>query len=333
MNDWHHFATDTDESNLWSADWFAEHPEYLIGEEGARGWPEKLWNVLRYFQDFAHEPVRAIRRDLALESAERYELDGMLFDFMRCPGYFKRGKEEAGTPLMTDLMRETRAGLDAAGEGRDRLIRFAARVPTTIGGSERLGLDVRTWVREGIVDTVVPSCFFGQDTEEDVGEWMDLVSGTGVQVYPAIEEGYVAGHTSDFHRWYFNPPVMTPLTVPMTCAIAARHHLRGVDGLYAFNFFGSAATYNYDNRAALDDMADPLRLQFSDKTYLVMRSSAAFPNCLETERQLPITLSEEANEVSLEVADDLPAAVDRLSECRLRLHIDNQTTYDQLRWQ
>ena len=45
------------------------------GDEGARGWPENLWNVLRFFQDFAHEEVRVLRRDLALEACERYQVN------------------------------------------------------------------------------------------------------------------------------------------------------------------------------------------------------------------------------------------------------------------
>ena len=328
MNDWHHLASEADESNLWSGDFFAERPELWIGDEGARGWPEKLWNVLRFFQDFAHEEVRNLRRDLAIEACERYEVDGFLFDFMRCPGYFKRGAEEAGMPLMTELLAQTRDALRRIGSGRGRSIRFAVRVPNTIGGSERLGLDVRNWVKDGLVDIVVPSSFFAQDMEEDVGEWVDLVSDTPVQLYPAIEEGYAPGHTGNFNRWYFQPPVMSPMSNEMLRGIAARHHARGVDGIYTFNFFGSAPTYDYDNREAVDDVADPIRLQHKDKVFVVMRSHASFPNCLVTEHQLPLTLSTEPAAVTVDVPDDLRTAADRLALCRLRVHLTNVEVYD-----
>ena len=330
MNDWHHYDPDWDDANLWSGDFFAKHPEYLVGDEGARGWPDELWRVLRFFQDFAHEEVRALRRDLTLEACERYDLDGMLFDFMRCPGYFKRGAEDAGAPLMTALMQQTRTGMDAIGKHRGKRIRLAARVPSTIAGAERLGLDVRTWVRDGLVDTIVPSSFFAQDTEADIGEWVDLLRGSGVQLYPALEEGYSAGHTGDFRRWYFKPPVMTPLSNEMLRAVAARHWSRGCDGIYAFNFFGTTWTYDYDNREAIDDIGDPIRLRHKDKTYLVMRSGESFTNCLEVERQLPVVVDAQRSQLTIDVADDTRAAADRVSVCRLRLHVEGMSSYDEL---
>ena len=330
MNDWHHWGASNEETNLWSADFFVEHPEYLIGEEGAHGWPENLWKVLRYFQDFAHEEVRRLRHDLAVEACERYDLDGFLFDFMRCPGYFKKGEEEAGAVLMSDLVRETRSAFERIERDRGRPLGFAVRVPNTIAGSEGLGLDVRNWVKEGLVDLVVPSCFFGQDTEEDITEWVDLVGDTDVLLYPAIEEGYLAGHSGSFQRWYLKPPIMAPLTVEMIRAIAGRHLSKGADGLYVFNFFGTAPTYDYDNREALDDIAGELRLAHKDKTYVVMRSNESFPNCLETRRQIPATLTAEPLEIWIEVADDLTAVRSRLEAVRLRVHVENLTVYDEL---
>lgn len=329
MNDWHHWGADADDANLWSGEFFAEHPEYLIGEDGAAGWPKNLWNVLRFFQDYAHREVRDLRRDLAFEACERYDVDGFLCDFMRCPGYFKRGAEQAGMPLMTDLMRQMRAGLDRIGDARGRPIGFAARVPNTIAGSERLGLDVRSWVRDGLVDLLVPSCFFGQDVEEDVSEWVELTASTDVQVYPAIEEGYLAGDADD-KRWFIRTPIMTRMTNEMTRAIAARHLAKGVPGLYVFNYFGTAPTYNYDNRDALDDIGSLLRLECKDKTYVVMRSHDSFPNCLRTERQIPAVLGSRPLPITIEVADDARGKADRLSGCRLRVHLQNMTVYDQV---
>jgi hypothetical protein len=290
MNDWHHLGgrPNDDEvpegeipsGNLWSAEFFSKHPELLIGDDGARGWPKPLANVLRFFQDFAHEEVRALRRDLAVEACERYDVDGFLFDFMRSPGYFKKGEEDLGAPLMSELITETQATLDRIGSERGRPIGFATRVPSTIRGSERLGLDVRGWVRDGLIDIIVPSCLFGQDTEEDIDEWVDLVAGTDTLLYPAIEGGYLPGHTGSLQRWYLRPPIMTPMSVEMIRAIATRHLAKGADGLYVFNFFGVGATYDYDNRAALDDIGSALRLKHRalfGHFQIVWRRSARFP--------------------------------------------------------
>jgi hypothetical protein len=330
MNDWHHWGSEGTEVNLQTSRFYDGHPEYLIGEEGTKGWSGELAKVLPWFQDFAHEEVRALRRDVAVEACTRYDLAGFLFDFMRCPGYFKYGQEEAGAAMMTDLIRDTRAALDRVGEQKGRTIGLAVRVPNTIDGTTRLGLDVASWVTEGLVDIVVPSCFFGQDMEEDVAEWVELAHGSGVRVHPAIEEAYMAGHTSGFRRWYFKAPVMTPLPNEMIRGLAARHLRRGVDGLYVFNFFGTAGTYDYDNREALDDIGDVRRLEHKSKIFALTRSGDSFPNCLPTERLIPAPVTKEPLTFTMEVPDDLHSARDRLHSVSLWLHLNDLTVEDEV---
>lgn len=333
MNDWHHWAADGTEVNLSSSRFYEERTEYLIGEEGAKGWTGRLAEVLPWFQDFMHEEVRALRKDIAVEACTRYDIAGFLFDFVRCPGYFKFGQEEAGLDVMTEFVRETRSALDKVAQERGRTVGLAVRVPNTIEGSKRLGLDVPTWVAEGLVDIVVPSCFFGQFMEEDVTEWVELAMGSSAHIYPAIEEGYNAGYTGGFRRWYFSPPVMTPLTNEMLRGIAARHHKSGVDGIYLFNFFGTAVTYDYDNREAVDDMANPVRLQHKNKLFCLTRSNEAretFQNCLNSEHQIPVELSDSPVTLTIDVPDDLASARPRLKAVQLWLHIDNLTTDDQV---
>ena len=330
MNDWHHWGADNTVVNLQSSHFYDDHPEYLIGADGINkpdgspGWTGKLAAVLPYFQDWMHEEVRALRRDIAVEACSRYPATGFIYDFMRCPGYFKYGQEEAGLEVMDQFMRQTRTAFNDLG----RPVGLGVRVPTTIAGAKRLGLDVATWIAEDLVDLVIPSCFFGQDMEEDVSEWVALAEGTPVQIYPSIEEGYVAGHTSGFRRWYVNPPLMTPLTNEMIRGIAARHLQKGVDGIYVFNFFGTAPTYDYDNREAVDDIGDRVRLQHKDKTYALTRSYDSFPNCLQNQRQIPVAVGAEEITFVLEIADDLAPVRQRLRQVELWLHFDNLTVYD-----
>ena len=330
MNDWHHWGTDNTEINLQSSSFYDNHPEYLIGEEGARGWNDNLAKVLQYFQDWMHDEVRALRRDIAVEACTRYDVAGFLYDFMRCPGYFKFGQEQAGLEVMSDFMRETREHFRVIEKKKGCPLGLAVRVPSTIDGSLRLGLDVCSWINEGLVDLVVPSCFFGQDMEEDVSEWVELSKNSGVQVYPAIEEGYMAGHTGEFRRWYLNPPIMTPLSNEMVRGLATRHLQRGSDGIYVFNFFGTCVTYDYDNRNVVDDIADLSRLEHKDKTFALTRSNDSFPNCLITERLIPTPVTEEKIQFKIHVTDNLTSVQGRLRSVDLCLHLDNLTVYDVL---
>lgn len=328
MNDWHHADREGNVVRLIGSRFFSENPHLRIGEEGARGWPPRLARILAPLQDFAQPEVRRLRLDLMAESCQRYDVEGFLYDFMRVPGYFKFGQEEQNLPIMTDFIRESRARLDRIGEQRGRNLGLAVRVPNTIAGARRLGLDVASWVREDLVDLVIPSTFFMSDLEENVSEWAALTRDTPVRVHPALEEGYRAGHTGGVWRVFYDPPIMLPLTLDMIRALAARHWRYGADGLYVFNWFGTGAALNYDNRPALDDIADPLRLQHKNKRYAVTRTDHSFPNCLPHPRQIPVRIGRDRVEIVLDVADDLKTAGSRVKAVRLHLHLTNLTVVD-----
>ncbi len=309
MNDWHHTDLEGKVYRLIGSKFYEEHPEYLIGEEGTKGWPEPLQKRLAWFQDFAHSEVRQLRMDVAEEACERYDVCGFEYDFMRCPGYFKYGEEKANTPLMTQLIRDTRTILDSIGEKKGRTLGFSVRVPNTVDGAMRLGLDVRTWIKEGLVDIIVPSTFFLADTEEDISEWMNLTRNSPVLINPAIEEAYLAGYCKLFPGGIpyleMKGPIRVPLTISMINAIASKHWRNGADGLYVFNWHGTALNYNYDNREALDNIGSPLRLKHKNKRYVIMRRGCLFVNCLPTHRQLPVEVGSEPVKVNIDIADDL----------------------------
>lgn len=334
MNDWHHFDADSGGSvyRLGGSEFYEGRKDLLIGKEGAAGWSDspELANVLPWMQDFAHEEVRALRRDIALEVCERYDCAGFLFDFLRVPAFFRHGEEGANAKLMTQMIRQTREGLDEIARAKGRSLGLAVRVPPTVDGTVRMGLDVDEWIDEHLVDIVVTSPWFPQETEHDATEWVKLGTDSPVWIVAALEEGYMAGHTDGFNRWFYNPPVMTPLSKDMIRALAARHHDRGVDGLYVFNWFATTLTFDYDPVSALDDIADAERLRHMDKRYTLMRSQPSFPNCLDVDRQIPVEVTEEPVELRFDVVDDVAAAPELVREVRLCLHVDSLTIADEL---
>ena len=327
MNDWHHADAEGNITNIIGCRFYAEHPEYRIGKDGlGPGWPGSIVS----FQDFAHEEVRRLRLETAIEACARYDVDGFEYDFMRCPGYFKYDELEENIPVMTQFIRDTRAALDEIGDQRGRPIGLSVRVPNTIAGARNLGLDVPTWIEERLVDIVVPSTFFAADLEEDISEWVELASDTPVLINPAIEEAYLAGHTGGITRCFYNPPVFLPLSLEMIHGIAARHWRNGADGLYVFNWFGAAPTYDYDNRPALDNIGDPLRLKYKDKRYVVMRAYGYDTNCFPHPPQIPTQVGADPVTVHISVADDLAEAGDRVKAVRLRVHLTNLTIQDKV---
>ena len=333
MNDWHHFDTDAGKVyRLGGSRFYEERTDLLIGKEGAAGWKDhpRLQAPLTWMQDFAHEAVRALRRDIALEVCERYDCTGFLFDFLRIPGYFRFGEERRNAHLLTQMVRETRAGLDEIGRSKGRPLGLAVRLPPTIDGTHRLGIDIEDWIDDHLVDLVVTSPFFPQDMEHDAAEWVPLVKNSPVHLLAGIEEGYLAGHNDGHNRWFYNPPLMTPMSIEMVRGLAARHHRAGVDGIFVFNWFGTLPTYGRDLVPALDDIADPERLRYLDKRYLVMRSSESFPNCLDAERDLPLTITGDPAALTFDIADDVAGAGDLVRSVRLLLHVANATIADEL---
>ena len=327
MNDWHHADEEGNITSLIGSRFYAEHPEYRIGEEGlGPSWPQSI----APFQDFAYEEVRRLRLETTIEACERYDVDGFEYDYMRCPGYFKYDEVEKNIPVMTQFIRDTRTALDEIGQRRNRPIGLSVRVPNTIAGARNLGLDVPTWIEEDLVDIVVPSTFFAADLEEEVSEWVEVARDTPVRINPALEEAYIAGHTGGVTRCFYNPPVYLPLSVEMIQAIAARHWQNGADGLYVFNWFCTTGTYDYDNRPALDNIGDPLRLKHKDKLYVVMRTDGSFPNCLPHPRQIPAPLTAEPLGLKMQIADDLAEAGARVKTVRLRVHLTNLTVQDRV---
>jgi hypothetical protein len=333
MSDWHHVDEAGKVYRVIGSRFYEDHPEYLIGAEGVAGWPESLQADLRYFQDFAHDEVRRVRFEVAREAMTRYpEANGWEYDFMRCPGFFRSGMERENAPLITELIRRTRQMLDELGERQGKALGLSVRVPNTIEGCRQLGLDVDEWIEAHLVDIVVPSTFFAQDTEEDVSEWVTLASASPVRIHPAIEEAYLTGASQgrDIPQFQIRTALMQALTPEMIRALAARHWAAGADGLYVFNWASTMTTYGRDHMEAMHDIGSALRLEHKDKCYAVMRHNGAFPNCFPQERQIPAELGDEALSIRINVADDLLAAGARVACVQLRLLLEELTHLDEV---
>jgi hypothetical protein len=320
MNDWHH-SNDCcgQDLNLLAGRFYVDHPEYLIGKEAIKDLPQSCSSIA-WFQDYTHEEVRQLRLDVLKEAATRYDIDGFQYDFMRCPGYFKPGYEADGMAVMTELIRKSQTILKDIGKQRGKYIGLSVRVPNTIHGAENLGLDVRTWINEGLVDIVVPSTFFMADTEEDMAEWTELARNTEVGIYPAIEQSYLAGHTGGVVRLFYHPPIPLAVTEEMGCAIAARHYFNEVNGLYLMNWF---------RIPAVNKIADREHLPTYNKTYTLMRCEDVFPNCLP-KRQIPIILGEKSSKFIILIADDCERYRQQLSAVKLWVHYTNISGQDDI---
>lgn len=146
--------------------------------------------------DPARPEVFKHRLEIFTEVANAYDIDGLEFDFRRWTHMIS--EPEKNHPILTQMLRETRQMLDdvAKKKGRECLL-LGTRVAPTIAGPalgrndmscQALGLDVTTWVKEGLVDYLCPSFFWGHNPGDDpnTAEFVALVRGANVGIYPTV---------------------------------------------------------------------------------------------------------------------------------------------------
>jgi len=216
-------------------------------------------NVLDYF----HPEVREERFRLFEEIATRYDVDAICADFTRWPRLFgiaaadafekKFGRKpgfhdpddwewfryRAG--LMTDMIRRIRRML--AEHERKTGKRVAFRAILTSRQFLRQGLDVETWVREGLVDALMPGTDYVNyaASDVDVETFVAMTRGTPCKVYVRLDL-YMAS----------NPSQNRVKQIFWECL------KRGADGVFLYNQapFRSADLYGNLERWSLFEDVD-----------------------------------------------------------------------------
>ena len=299
-----------------------DNPHLLIGRPGEQlGEGSIEWGI-RTGKNYAFPEVRAHMARIIYELIERWDVDGIELDFMRHPAYFRADEGYANRYLATDLVRRVRRRLDEAGAERGKSLELVARVPPTIADSQRIGLDVVTWMREGLVDLLIGGGGF-IPFETPIREFVEAAQGTGCHVLGCFEA------------------LRPNLEEEMLRAVATRYWRDGVSGIYLFNYFNLP---NEWKRIVLRDVATPDALTRLDKRYELDRSARNVParQLSLTFRhaipfaQLPVTLEETMPGVGatlrMDIADDVEAsaAEGALGRCSLRLGLDSLEADDEI---
>ncbi len=223
MNDTHDVAHHPDRPYLLFPPLKEQHPEWLVGDPVART-PHGRWSSVNY----AIPEIRDLAFRYIEEVCTNYDVDGIELDFFRHLCYFPstaqggRASDEE-RELMTGLLRRVRAMTEDIGCRRGRPILIAVRVPDSTEFSRGIGLDVEQWLKEGLADILVTTCYF----RFQPWEWtVALARQHGVAAYPGLSESRVSGET----RFRRN-------SVPAYRARAVNAWFAGADGIYIFNQF------------------------------------------------------------------------------------------------
>ena len=230
-----------------------DHPDWLMGDDASdANVVNGKWTAINY----AEPNVRELAFQFVEEVCQNYDIDGVMLDFWRHPVLFETHAEgndcnAAERQLMTDLMTDIREMADEEGMKRGKPILIAARTPDSNTFCENIGLDIETWMANGLIDIWVPTGYFRANTPEysvDLGHQYDI------PVYPSLDEPRMS-----------DPEANASRGTEDACRSRAQNWLYSdANGIYSFNYF---AKNKYSNMSRLNEIGIMSTLASLDKTY------------------------------------------------------------------
>jgi len=222
-----HFNDTTMHCPIYYTDWWLKHPQYWVNDT-AQGWHSA--GAL----DFEHQEVRGHKLAIISEQLENYAdyIDGYELDFMRFFVYCKPGHGESIAPDMTQWMREIRKKVDEISIHKHKKILLTARVAPTLEANMSRGLDVRQWLKEGLLDFITIGIHLRNDPQIPVGTFKkELGKDLRIPLYASND--------------VVTNKQVEPLSHGMYRGVCSYILSQGADGMYLFNFyFGEYNKYN-----------------------------------------------------------------------------------------
>ena len=206
------------------AEFVESHPEWWLPEHREPGPNRDLWEgrILDYTFDGVREFVIEVVRELV----ERFDVDGLELTF-REPAYFPFPEGRQRAHLMTDLVQCIRGLLDESGK-EGRRITLGARVFSTIDECLDMGLDVPTWIAEGLIDCLSPENTMYSDFNAGYAEFGALTRNSRCMLYPGL------------HPWISDRRrriMKSTMTASNSRALAHTFYGAGADGISIYNHY------------------------------------------------------------------------------------------------
>ena len=271
--------------------------------------------------DFKHQEVRDERFALIAETLERYPVDGFELQLDYGLHYFHPKGVQAGLEIMTAWIARVYQAVKASGAERE----LAIRVPASIEGCLSIGLDIREWLRQGIVDVLIAQTLSGPELlnhNADFRPFVDAAKDSECRIHAALQS-------------HVDSDRLGEATIEMIRGAACNYWDQGIDGLYLAHWFGNWP-YDATFYEKLREVPHPDIMAPKDKFYYIPTTTGRYRQPrLEPglSMQLPVDLNVGTPaRVNLKVSDDLASwdKVGRVHEVLLRLRIMNTTELDRL---
>ncbi len=251
MNDTHDAAYRPDKPFLLYPQLKLDHPEWLVGDPVKRSRYGRWSSV-----DYARPEIRDLAFRYIEEVCRNYDVDGVELDFFRHLCFFKStahgGKSnDAERDMMTGLIRRVRAMTEEVGLKRGRPILIMVRATDSVEFNRDMGLDVERWLKEGLADMLVTTCYFRLNPWETS---VALGHKYGVPVYPCLSDSRVKGE-GRFKRG----------SVESYRGQALEAWAAGADGIHLFNLFDVFGPHS----PVFKEAGDPKVLRTLNRLYFV----------------------------------------------------------------
>lgn len=205
------------------AEFVESHPEWWLPDTREPGPNRDLYEGR--ILDFTFDGVREFVFEVARELVSRFDVDGLEMTF-REPAYFPFPEGRQRAHLMTDLVRRLRGLLDESSHGRRMTL--GARVFSTMEECLDMGLDVPTWIDQGLIDFLSPENTMYSDFNAGYAEFGALTRNSQCMLYPGL------------HPWISDRRrrIMKSTMTPSNCrALAHTFYGAGADGISIYNHY------------------------------------------------------------------------------------------------
>lgn len=226
-----------------------DHPEWSLGTQEEGGKYDRTdirsrWSVW----NFERPEIRGLTVAALREVCATYDIDGLEIDFRGKLYFPPTMRLEAVTQqhidMMNEMMREIRKATEEEGLRRGRAILVAARCADDLELSPQMGLDVETWLKEGLIDILQTGV-----SMTPVGPLIELAHRYEVPAYPLVNVKYKAEGYLDRAVWRGE---------------ALLRWAQGGDGIYMFNVFDPTQPLWWE-------LGDPEKLVKLDTSYVCGR--------------------------------------------------------------
>ena len=179
--------------------------------------------------DFMHEEVREERFAIVEEVVTNYPVDGFELHMGQLPYYFHPDEVDKGRPVLTEWIGRVYDAVHRSGPNRE----LAVRVPANLDECMAVGMDVRGWINDGIVDVIIGDGAVGDTMNQlaDFSGLVDAAKGTDCRVHASLQ------HRVDSDR-------VGDATIEMIRAAAGNYWVQGIEGIYISR--GWFYNYPYD---------------------------------------------------------------------------------------